>query len=661
MNQYCKAFLIYPFRVNRETCFCSILVKTIFFVILFFLLLNISNHTAASEVNDVLSADPLQMQPDLKPGQPPQTVKTAIRRTKRPIKRYSSGEKANLYDYLSRQTRNALDEKRRYIAFLQEQILKDNQTCVSNIANSRKAIQEGIQGIEAARSRAAKENQEFVDDTIISVYTGGFTNLRQAKESIKELENHIAVNEKNLADGGCGHGYVGGFIDVKGMEEAIKRTNEEIRRMAGGKELKKLSPEQKVKVEQKFLKYYEAQGVDVKKLTAFRDSLLRRINTLKPGDELGGFLDSLGFTNKEELGSMEVTQWQEKVSDYVLSGWLKSLTSGNVDDFKKQVKKLGTNVGKFDESLQLQTEGAFEQIKGDQKFVEDILKNIPYVDKAMDFLEIVSGESLSGDKKGPMERIVNGVIAYGPGALDILAKKNPAAKKMMENLGDQVNGMKDSMKAMIAEKMKISTKDLDTFLSYLKKGDTSESEELLKDAYNKAKKGFARTENGGFLVGKLSKSLSDKQVYLKTLKQIQVKGAPYKIAKDLFSKTKTAKNLDINEHIKNWAVSFDKETKKIQKDKMTRAILKKAEDKETRQFAKLTELSIQKRYRDIDKRVAARLLKEAGVANKAMETLKETAHKEKISNKELTYSIEPVKISNREKNDEAIKITIPGI
>ena len=136
MNQYCKAFLIYPFRVNRETCFCSILVRTIFFVILFFLLLNISNHTAASEVNDVLSADPLQMQPDLKPGQPPQTVKTAIRRTKRPIKRYSSGEKANLYDYLSRQTRNALDEKRRYIAFLQEQILKDNQTCVSNIPNS---------------------------------------------------------------------------------------------------------------------------------------------------------------------------------------------------------------------------------------------------------------------------------------------------------------------------------------------------------------------------------------------------------------------------------------------------------------------------------------------------------------------------------------------
>lgn len=187
---------------------------------------------------------------------------------------------------------------------------------------------------------------------------------------------------------------------------------------------------------QKRIAALKARGVDTSQLEKLRQILKNRCNRVDMPTELPDFLQSLNiqFGYKAKPDPAELAEWREQMANATDSFMLRLLHSNDPALIAQGLQARMNSLGQFDKAAQESAEGALETVKATQKLTEDFALAVPYLNVAMSARALWSGESMSGEKLGKLDTVMNLLVLAGP-AYQLL--KNPSLRSLAASIGNK--------------------------------------------------------------------------------------------------------------------------------------------------------------------------------------------------------------------------------
>ncbi len=373
--------------------------------------------------------------------------------------------------HLTPEQKTQYAEKKKFLNYMQQRIQEDLAKCRGELAGTQKAAAQVEAKIKDLKTRYADQlNPDFLVSQEGSQKTS-FADLGGYLTSLKEQ----AVRQKQaIASGDCGADGEGDHpMNLKQQMVLIKETQDGLDAIVM-KNIPKPDDPGYGPLEAQLYYRLRNNGLDVDKLQNFRDKLIERIGNLEPGHPLPGYFQTLGFGHLPSnitADDMEgVDQWRKKLSTGVRGWWLKLLALGDGDKIAKGLGKQARAIAKFDKALASSADGVVQMIKANQEYTEHVIGTIPLAGDALDVVNFMHGETMSGRKVTGTEILLNIAMRAGIPAIgksgnlakrlkngerfkDILASKQRAivdkAKRFMGTAGELAGGAKKTLNKMV--------------------------------------------------------------------------------------------------------------------------------------------------------------------------------------------------------------------
>lgn len=166
-------------------------------------------------------------------------------------------------------------------------------------------------------------------------------------------------------------------------------------------------------------------------------SLRRHCERLDHGDELPGYLRSFGLVPAPRGNPEELRRWREALKQRTDAWFLRLLSSEDPGLMQEGLKAWSKTLGKFDQAGAAMADASLQSVQAHQKLAEECAETLPMVGDVLDVYAGVMGETaLSGERLSALERALRLAAVAGPLALDKLVKHSPAARQVLEGIGE---------------------------------------------------------------------------------------------------------------------------------------------------------------------------------------------------------------------------------
>jgi hypothetical protein len=203
------------------------------------------------------------------------------------------------------------------------------------------------------------------------------------------------------------------------------------------------------------------QGYPMDRIEKFNAMMRRHILKLEVPGELPGFWESLGLTSPPRKDASSLESWQKAMLKKYDAQFIKLLKSGKPIEIAKGLRQYSQAIAHYDEAMQIQADGALDQITANQTLVKDVLESTPYVGEALDSYALIGylGEqvgltdsrdwTLNGDQVTALDAFFRFAGTGGPASVKLLMKKSKTAQKVVTKIGGMVTKHGKSSKKMI--------------------------------------------------------------------------------------------------------------------------------------------------------------------------------------------------------------------
>ena len=299
-------------------------------------------------------------------------------------------------------------EKKRFLNYMHQRLQEDLARCRGEIAGLKQVATQVETKISALKSRYGNKLSEGF---IVSQQGSQQTTYADLGGYLTSLKEEIKEKKEIIASGGCGGDSDGDApMDMKAQMTLIKKIEGELDTLVM-KNLPKADDPGYGALEAQLFYRLRENGLDVEKLEVFRDTLIERIGTLEPNHPLPSYFQSLGFaslpSNIRADDVAGVDKWRESLSKGVRGWWLKLLALGDGDKIAKGLGKQARAIAKFDSALASSADGVVQMIKANQEYTEHVIGTVPLAGDALDIVNFMRGETLSGRDIGWGEILLN--------------------------------------------------------------------------------------------------------------------------------------------------------------------------------------------------------------------------------------------------------------
>ncbi len=390
-----------------------------------------------------------------------------------------------------------------------------------------------------------------------------------------------------------------------------------------------------------YLKRLQRKGVDTSKLEKMNEIARKRIMRLKQNEELAGFMQSLGHSQKDLDDSILTDVMRRKMLKKYDENYLKMLKNAHPVDIENSLAKRLKSLGRFDTALQVQSEADIEIIKANQEITETIVTTVPVIGDAVDVINLFRGETLSGEKLSAFEGLITAAGFMAPVALTRLMKNSPSTNKSLSLMAGAFDSAKASTKKAIADKLNLTVGKCNQFMNKIKDVKSTIFKTKLQKLDVVSKKTLKRFKKSaeGIEVDKVWKKAENSSINkLENMNKILKEHGPdskmFKSAMLEVQQDKLAQNILIN-GVKEYSKLPQHIIKKINIDKNSFKTLNKN-----------MKSQIENIYKNVDNKVASELMLDKNVM-KALE-------KHKLVDDKLNYAdfkIEVKDITNADPTD----------
>jgi hypothetical protein len=228
------------------------------------------------------------------------------------------------------------------------------------------------------------------------------------------------------------------------------------------KHLPKPGSEEFEKLREKLLGQLKKRGVDTSKLERFQKYLMKQAGRLETPEELPGFFESLGLYTPppDEWDEERKRNWQKEMQNKTDAWFVRLLCSGDPELIAKGLKARAKVMGNYDAAMAEHAEAVITEIQANQKITEDGIAALPVVGDGFDLIAAATGETLSGTKLGPYERIFQGVCVLGPVGLEKYMDRR-AARKALGTVASTAKKLDPAEKVRLARQLNIPPSKVD--------------------------------------------------------------------------------------------------------------------------------------------------------------------------------------------------------